>query len=153
MLASVLFSPCQRYRYELRRVWEPGRPLVLFIGLNPSATPADADNPTSRVCMNYARRWGYGGMVLANLFAWRSTDPAVLPNVADPVGPDNDAVLCRLQDEAALTVCAWTDAGALHRRDEAVLAFLRDPHCLARLRSGRPGHPLYKRADLTPFPL
>lgn len=126
---------------------------MLFIGLNPSTADARDDDPTLRVCMGYARRWGYGGVLLGNLFAWRSTDPAALRAAHDPVGPRNDKALRRLQADAALVVCAWGEGGAYGDRDRDVLAVLRSPHCLVRLRSGRPGHPLYKRADLEPVPL
>jgi len=47
-------------------------------------------------------------------------------------------------------------AGKLGKRlffRKAVLGFLHKPHCLVKLKSGRPGHPLYKRADLKPIPL
>ncbi|MDT7833729.1 DUF1643 domain-containing protein [Aquabacterium sp. OR-4] len=151
--ASAVLSPCRRYRYALRRCWEPALPAVLFIGLNPSTADAEHDDATSRVCINYARRWGFGTLLLGNLFAWRSRDPAVLSQVPDPVGPDNDRHLKRLQARAALVLCAWGDPGALLGRDEQVLGLLKAPHCLTRLRSGRPGHPLYKRAGLLPVPL
>jgi hypothetical protein len=151
--ASAGLSRCGRYRYALRRSWDAARPKVLFIGLNPSTADASRDDNTSRVCIGYARRWGFGGLLLGNLFAWRATDPALLRDVPDPVGSRNDAWLRALQDEAALVVCAWSDAGAWLGRDRAVLAWLRAPHCLVRLKSGRPGHPLYKRAELRPVPL
>lgn len=103
--------------------------------------------------MNYARRWGFGGLLIGNLFAYRSTDKTVLATIEDPVGPDNDQWLKRLQCQAARVVCAWGDPGSLGARDEAVLQLLREPHCLVTLKSGRPGHPLYKSAALNPQPL
>lgn len=38
-------------------------------------------------------------------------------------------------------------------RDTEVLELLTEPKCLVKLKSGKPGHPLYKRNDLTPSPL
>lgn len=153
MQTSAVLSRCGRYRYALRRVWDDARPLVLFIGLNPSTADGTRDDNTSRVCIHYAKRWGFGGLLLGNLFAWRATDPAALRAVPDPVGPRNDARLQALQDAAVLVVCAWGDAGGYRGRDQQVLARLKAPHCLVKLASGRPGHPLYKRADLKPVPL
>lgn len=152
MKRSAVVSKCGRYRYELRRVWDEAKPPVLFIGLNPSTADAETDDNTSRVCINYARRWGYGGLLLGNLFGYRSTRPAGLLQAPDPVGPGNDAALARLQAAAGLVVCAWSAAGSHLQRDRIVLAGLRDPHCLVRLRSGHPGHPLYKSASLRPIP-
>lgn len=153
MKKFATISPCQHYRYELRRVWDDSKPLVLFICLNPSTADADIEDQSSRACINYAKRWGYGGLLIGNLFAYRSTDSSVLGKVADPVGPENDAWLKKLQAEAALVVCAWGDAGAYKSRDDAVLAFLDAPYCLTKLKSGRPGHPLFKSPDLKPSPL
>ncbi|MCL4266993.1 MAG: DUF1643 domain-containing protein [Anaerolineae bacterium] len=153
METSATISPCEQYRYELRRVWDDGGALVLFVCLNPSVADGELDDHTSRVCIQYARRWGYGGLLMGNLFAYRSTDPVALYQVADPVGPENDDWLKQLQDQAALVVCAWGARGAYQNRDEAVLAFLQSPHCLVKLKNGRPGHPLYKSAALKPGPL
>lgn len=96
---------------------------------------------------------GLRRLLLGNLFAYRATAPSALRAASDPIGPENDAWLHRLQSRAGLVVCAWGEAGLLGGRDRAVLAFLRDPLCLRRLKSGRPGHPLYKHADLRPVPL
>ena len=153
MEKSAVISECGLYRYELRRVWDTNRPWVLFICLNPSTADHEAEDNTSRVCINYAKRWGYGGLVIANLFAYRSTDPSELYKVSDPVGSDNDKYLRKLSGEASETVCAWSDDGGFLGRDLAVLPLLREPKCLTMLKSGRPGHPLYKNKELKPISL
>ncbi len=153
MQKSAIISPCKKYRYELTRVWDSSKPWVLFICLNPSTADHETEDNTSRVCINYAKRWGYGGLVIANLFAYRSKDKSKLYRVDDPVGPDNDEHLKRLSSEAIETVCAWTDDGAYNDRDLQVLTMLHNPKCLVRLKSGRPGHPLYKSKALKPIPL
>lgn len=151
MKKSAVISKCGNYRYELRRIWDESKPLALFVGLNPSTADAEVEDNTSRVCINYAKRWGYGGLLLGNLFAFRSTDQAALFKAADPIGPGNDKALAALQDQTALVICAWGASGRHLARDRAVLDRLRDPHCLVRLKSGAPGHPLYKKADLQPI--
>lgn len=93
MKTSATISPCQQYRYELRRVWDESEPLVLFVCLNPSIANAEIEDNTSRVCINYAKRWGYGGLLIGNLFAHRSKDQSALYKVSDPVGPENDVWL------------------------------------------------------------
>jgi len=152
MKMGATISNCQQYRYELRRIWDDAKPLVLFIGLNPSTADAESDDNTSRVCINYAKHWGYGGLLLGNLFAFRSTDPSALYTALDPVGPDNDVWLQKLQAEASMVVCAWSATGSYRNRDKSVLSFLQNPHCLTKLKTGHPGHPLYKNANIQPIP-
>ena len=153
MEKSAVISECGLYRYELRRVWDADKPWVLFICLNPSTADHEAEDNTSRVCINYAKRWGYGGLVIANLFAYRSTLPEGLYKVDDPVGPENDAYLKLLSAKAKETVCAWSNYGGYKDRDLEVLSFVKSPKCLTILKSGRPGHPLYKSKELKPIPL
>ena len=152
MKSTATISECQKYRYELRRIWDSSKPPVLFIGLNPSTADAETDDNTSRVCINYAKRWGYGGLLLGNLFAFRSTDQSALFTAKDPIGPDNDKWLRKLQSEAPVVVCAWGATGSYLGRDNQVLSFIKAPHCLTKLKSGHPGHPLYKSAALQPIP-
>lgn len=149
---SAIISECCNYRYELRRIWDHSKPWVLFVCLNPSTADHIEDDNTSTVCINYAKQWGYGGVVMANLFAIRSTDKSIIQAVSDPIGPKNNEHIARLSREAVKTVCAWGDAGAYKGRDNEVLVMLQNPMCLVHLKSGRPGHPLYKSKDLVPIP-
>ena len=147
MHSTAVFSECRRYRYSLLRTWKRGSAKVMFIGLNPSTADEKVDDPTVRRCIGFARQWGYGGMILTNLFAFRSTDPKFLKNVPDPVGPDNDQMIVRCCRSSALVVVAWGAHGALQGRDERVLTLLSAPHCLGVTKSGLPRHPLYLAAS------
>jgi hypothetical protein len=78
------------YRYELGRVWSASRGVVAFCMMNPSnATHKDSDLTVTK-CAGFAQRWGFGGILVVNLFAYRSTDPAKLldPGI-DPIGEFN----------------------------------------------------------------
>ena len=152
MQKSAIISDCKTYRYELRRIWDSSRALVLFICLNPSTADHELEDRTSIVCVNYAKRWGYGGLIIVNLFAYRSTDISKLYLVNDPIGPENDLHIMRLCDEAAEIICAWGSDVGYRDRGTKVMSYLKNPKCLVKLKSGRPGHPLYKSKALNPIP-
>lgn len=142
------FSPCRRYRYTLSRTWDAASPPLVFIGLNPSTADETTDDPTIRRCIGFARRDGFGGIVMLNLFALRSTDPAALSDASDPVGPWNDDQIfaaCK----GRTVVAAWGVHGTLRGRDKVVRRLLAgvDLRCLGRTKEGNPRHPLYLRAD------
>ena len=58
--------------------------------LNPSTADETDDDPTIRRCIEFAKRDGYGGIHVVNLFAIRATDPKELWNFLDPIGLEND---------------------------------------------------------------
>lgn len=159
VIRSANISPCGRYRYRLSRYWGPGS-MLPFVMLNPSTADAEIDDPTIVRCMGFAKRERAGGIVVANLFAFRSPSPVALTKAADPIGPDNDDALIGLAADAignAMSiVCAWGARGGA-AADHAN-RMLRDAGarlvCLGKTRDGRPRHPLYVRADqpLEPFP-
>src|SRR5438034_1141192 len=128
MTRSAVFSQCRQYRYVLRRRWHDKLPSVLFVALNPSTADEISDDATIRRCIGFARDWGFGALWMANLFAFRSTDPTALLKVRDPVGPRNDWWLARLSLETTLTVAAWGAHGCVNQRAEQVLPKLSNVH-------------------------
>jgi hypothetical protein len=148
MRGGATFSADRRYRYRLWRRWDRSRSVVLFVMLNPSTADGRRDDPTIRRCIGFARAWGFGGVEVVNLFAYRATDPRELGRVGDPVGPHNDRYIRRAIRRSRLVVLAW-GARARARR----LLSLRRAHCLGLTRAGQPRHPLYLRGDLEPVPV
>jgi hypothetical protein len=143
-----------RYRYRLWRTWDARLPRVAFVMLNPSTADHRQDDPTIRRCIGMSRAWGYGGLVVVNLFAYRTPDVAALRQAADPVGPDNDRHVVAACRRAAAVVLAWGVHGTLGDRDQAVLALLgprrRPLLCLGTTRDGHPRHPLYLPRGIRP---
>ncbi|WP_102109168.1 DUF1643 domain-containing protein [Oceaniglobus roseus] len=145
--SHAVYSPCERYRYTLTRVWDPSGPRLLCVMLNPSTATEVQNDPTVERCERRARVLGYGAFRVCNIFAWRDTDPKAMRAAADPVGPGNDAALIESADWADAILCAWGTHGAHLSRGPAVEALLRATgkpltH-LGLSKAGHPKHPLY----------
>jgi len=125
----------------------------MFVGLNPSTADETTDDPTLTRCINYAKSWGYGGVCMANLFAFRATEPSVMKAAKDPVGLQTNEWLRKLAHDAGLVVAAWGNDGAYLNRSTQVVEFLPNMHCLKMNKSGEPAHPLYQKANLKTIPM
>jgi hypothetical protein len=137
------FDPMREYRYALWRRWGSGS-TVCWVMLNPSTADETQLDPTLRRCADYTRRWGHSAMTVVNLYAWRSTDPKMLKQVDDPVGPLNDPAIAKHAALADVVVLGW-GRNAEPSRAAAVFRFLETerPVCLHYTAEGHPGHPLY----------
>lgn len=157
MRVDALFSPCRQYRYTLHRIWSEKKPFVMFVGLNPSTADERKNDPTVTRCIKFASDWGYGGMVMMNIFAYRSTNPQILYKLEDPVGDENDHYIAKIAGEAGLIVTAWGNHGAHKGRGDEVLSMLMamdgasgKVHHLGLTGEGQPKHPLYLKAAEKP---
>lgn len=152
---SVEFSECRRYRYRLQIRWDDG-PACNFLMLNPSKADEIDNDPTVERCERRASSWGYGSLIVTNLFAWRSTDPAGLKQTDDPIGPDNDAAIIRAARESAIVICGWGEHGKIGSRAVIVRDLLWNNniqlHALNINTSGEPTHPLFLPYSLKPVP-
>jgi hypothetical protein len=139
------FDTTGQYRFALSRRWDNSKPRVGFVMLNPSRADATRNDPTIRRCIGFARDWGFGSMEIVNLFAYRTPHPQLLPQIANPIGCDNDNYLMEASQRSRLLVLAWGNWGTLLRRGEAVANLLAqsDCRCFGLTRSGQPLHPLY----------
>ena len=146
------FSRCRTWRYALWREWDAARPRVMLIGLNPSTADAERNDPTIRRCIGFGRDWGFGGVWVLNLFAFRATYPDDLKAADDPVGPQNDRWLRRIARDCPRVVACWGNDGAFLARSERVCAMLGDRLEVLRINaSGEPAHPLYLPGTLKPM--
>jgi len=156
LIREACISECGKYRYWLSRRWGDDGGSVLWIMLNPSTADATRDDPTIRRCTSFARRWGYDGIHVVNLFAWRETRPQLLGLAADPVGPMTDEHIKRLSQLSSVIVAAWGAHGERYNwRVQEVLRLLegREIRCLGTTRAGHPKHPLYSPAAMhVPWP-
>jgi len=154
--AGARFSACRRWRTLLWRRWDAAKPAVNFLMLNPSTADERVLDPTCARARDYAERWGYGALLVTNVFAWRATDPGDMRAAADPVGMGNDAAILRAARNAQLVVCAWGNHGRHDGRSGAVQRLLRGAgvtlHVLRLNANGEPAHPLYLPGRLQPRP-
>lgn len=147
------FSDCREYRYRLWRTWDVGKPTLAFVMLNPSTADEVKNDPTVRRCIGYAKDWGYGTLVVGNIFALRSTDPQGLYEHDDPVGPENDEHLREIVSEADKVVAAWGSHGEYQGRGREVAEMLEgELVALDTTKAGQPNHPLYQPKDTEPEP-
>ncbi|MDE1239813.1 DUF1643 domain-containing protein [Vibrio aestuarianus] len=151
MKKTAKLSDCRTYRYELWRIWDESKPYAMFIGLNPSTADETEDDPTIRRCINFAKSWGYGGLCMANLFAYRATQPEDMKRASDPIGDKNDETLILLAQNAGVIVGAWGNDGVFLNRSEDVRALISELSVLKVNKSGEPAHPLYLKSTLTPI--
>lgn len=157
--AGATLSSCELYRYSLWRKWADG-PKGAFVMLNPSTADGTLDDPTIRRVVAFAKAFGWGGVTVVNLFAFRATQPAAMLAAKDPVGPANDVTLeCVLKAADAGVVCGWGRGEGAVKVAERAFAV----RCMAArwgvtltalqfTASGTPGHPLYIPAKARPIP-
>ena len=146
MKSTAVFSDDKKYRYRLDRVWDKSLPLMAFIMLNPSTADAETKDSTISRCIKRATLNGYGGIIVGNAYAYRSTDPKKLKLVGDAIGPDNDEHLLQIMKDCQEVVVAWGAHAKIGRAKRICdLAFSIDKqlYYLALTKKGQPRHPLY----------
>ena len=147
---TAIISDDGLYRYWLERETR-GEGATGVIMVNPSTADATLDDATIRKLRGFGSRYGWGRVIVGNLFAYRATDVRELGRVADPVGPDNDYWLSQIFDTVDRVICAWGPVAkqpkALRGRYERVLgmcaqAGLETFSIGKPCKDGHPAHPL-----------
>ena len=151
------FSEDGKFRFALWRIWNEQKPLVMFIGLNPSTanendTPKGNDNTITKV-KKIAAFNGYGGFYMMNLFPHVTSNPDKLPEMTDSMYYEQwhlrNAVLTLLINNKKCrdVVFAW---GAFKKAKEKGMRYgliFPEALCLKVNKDGSPKHPLYCRDD------
>lgn len=151
------FSTDEVYRYLLGRFWHPETQIMVCGMLNPSTADENVLDPTIKRVVKFAKRYGFGGIIIWNAFALRSTDPKALLTHHDPIGPRNIEAIQNSVDLPLLseTVLAWGKPPSRKlcdhvRKVEVIIRSCRR-HLLWQFgpstKDGFPRHPLYLRGD------
>lgn len=149
---GATFSECRKYRYCLWRIWDRSKPMVMFIGLNPSSANEIDSDPTINSVGRISKFNGYGGFFMMNCFAQVSTDPDQLTDIDYQL---NDEWLKAVGQLCKDVVFAWgafdvvKDTG----RDKQLSELFPNAMCLLINKLGSPKHPLYAKGctPLIPF--
>ena len=147
---AARFSEDRTERYWLTRIWGDPNNLVMFIGLNPSTADEFHDDPTIRRVIRFAKDWGYGGVVMCNLFVQVTPYPKELNlnayryKIDSPI--TSNLPSCRM------VVAAWGNFKEAEERGNEIALKLPGLFCLGTNKNGTPKHPLYIKADTLPIP-
>lgn len=161
--SGAIFSKCEKYRYDLWRFWDFDKDYVAFILLNPSTADETVDDPTVAKCQRYARRWGYGGLHVLNVFPLRATDPKTLykKRIDAMACVDNADKIIEICKHSGKIVCGWGNhADKVFRiskssgKGEWTARLLTGRgfklYALSENKNGSPQHPLYLPENLSP---
>lgn len=161
-------SACGKYRWTLRRYWHAG-PYVCWIMLNPSTADAAKDDPTIREVIRRSRSWGFQGLIVVNIFPFRSSKPADCrkwfaqrqdsAEVDNALERNRDIVL-EVAQGADRVIAAWGAASWCAYYADSIADQVRgfDPwgepvrqiECLGTTQDGSPKHPLARGTHRIP---
>jgi hypothetical protein len=145
------FSPCKKYRLQLWRIWDDHLPKIMFIMLNPSSADAKRDDPTIRRCINFTKKWGYGGIYVGNLYPLISPKPKLLLRSSSVYHLDNKSNLNEMAKKCTRIVCAWGNFLVIKKLgfpDDFFLELKDKLYYISISKNKTPKHPLYLSGNL-----
>lgn len=148
-LSGAIFSDCRKYRYALWRKWDETKPMIMFIGLNPSKANEYEPDPTITRVIQFSKSMGYGGVYMMNLYAIVDSNPDVLKTHPDPLG-ENDGWVEKIAPECQMIIFAWGKFKEAKSRADKFIKMFPEGHCLVKNKDGSPRHPLYVKGDTVP---
>lgn len=152
MKKGAHFDIHMKRRFVLWRCWDSSKPMVNFIGLNPSTADENNDDPTIRRCISFAKAWGYGGIKMFNLFTYVTPYPSDLKHDRYPNEKKDDFSWIHMyNDERGPTIFCWGNFRIAQERARELSIYFPNALCLGKNQNGSPKHPLYLKADTKPI--
>lgn len=147
--SGAVFSSDGLHRTRLWRVWDASLPVLVWCLLNPSVATGERSDLTLAKCIGFAKRNGYGGVIIVNLFTIISTHPGVLSkqlHYANVWDCDEHIKWACSAPVLAKVVAGWGSKPWAEKRAIHVLNYLRSLRrgnvlCLGTTKDGQPRHP------------
>lgn len=141
------FSPDRCHRYSLWRIWNADKPLVMFIGLNPSTANHQDDDPTIKSVIRLAKFNGYGGVFMTNCYTYISTNPDEL-NITDIGQEDNYGTLLSIAEKCRDVVFAYGNFKQIEQSvKDRLCQMFPNALCIKKNKNGSPVHPLFQKGE------
>jgi len=140
------FSNDRNYRYSLWRIWDDKKPLVMFIGLNPSTANEVQPDPTIKSVTRISKSNGFGGFYMMNCFAYVTSDPKLLKH--NPFSDEwNNNMLIVTAAKCKAIVFAWGAFKVVAEvgRDKELIDMFPNALCIGINQNGSPKYPLFAK--------
>lgn len=136
---GALFNGDRTHRIKLWRIWDVSKPMIMYIGLNPSRANEDTTDATITRLINFSKRFDAGGMYMMNVFTYVTPYPWLLGELV--VTPEE--VLKQIADHCAKVVFCWGNFRQSRNRAKQLSALFPSALCFGKNKNGTPKHPLY----------
>ncbi|MBL6643988.1 MAG: DUF1643 domain-containing protein [Flavobacteriaceae bacterium] len=136
-------------RYQLWRLWDKQKPLLLYILLNPSHANEKTNDRTVLKLIGFSKRNGYGGFYLGNIQTFISPKPAALKENSIVREKINLEHLKAMKNKCEKVVLGWGNASEKPTWINEISAV---NYCFGTNKNGSPKHPLYLRFDTKIMP-
>lgn len=144
----AIFSLDKKYRYLLSRKWSNDG-VCTFILLNPSTADAFKLDPTVTRAYKFAKRLGYGELVILNVFAIRGSNPKIILSDENPIGELNNKYIKNYIKKSDIIILGWGNYGKYYNRSEYILNLLKmhknNVFVIDINKNGEPKHILYTK--------
>ncbi len=149
---DAVLSDCGSYRFFLERSWDNDLPKLPICMLNPSTGDAEKDDQTIRRLINFAKRWGYGGLAIVNLYPLRSPKPSEMWASKERSHDDNhqwlDTIIVIAENNGNKLLIAWGNDGAWEGKADQFIRQVKERSktvelvTLGKTGHGNPRHPM-----------
>lgn len=150
MISDAQFSKDGTHRYSLSRIWDKSKPLIMFIGLNPSTANADTNDPTIESVIRISKHNGYGGFYMMNCWPYITSNPKLLLIMPMTTTINNEqlVIVSRLCQDV---VFAWGNFKVVskHGRDKELKEMFPRALTIGLNKNGSPKHPLFQKGTST----
>ncbi len=143
MNKSAIFDKSMKYRYSLSKEWDQHKDKVVFIMLNPSIADDEEEDKTTRRCIYFAEKFGYGSLEIVNLFAYITPYPRDLKKLEknEAIGNENYKYINRALISASMIIAAWGENATIHQRHQDIEQFTKPFEIYSLGSLTKEGHP------------
>lgn len=141
MNIGAIFNDIRTHRYELHRIWNEEKPLLQFIGLNPSTANERTNDNTIIKITKITSFNGYGGFYMTNLFTEINSKP--VPSIFEQDNSNADKWLNEIAGRCDTIIFCWGNFKQARKRASEIINRFGNAFCIKQNLNGSPKHPLY----------